>query len=136
MDCMCYKWRFPPSLVSTSVLKHNSMQFLLVGAHEGHDLCTPFAPLARGSPEQNQLFCGDHHIWNAAVGVAGIRLSHWCVPGNEMCTYRGTLMPAYKIWIVKLPIDMLWLYVVRNTLKLPIDMLWLYVVRNTKYITN
>jgi hypothetical protein len=65
------------------------------GRCEWHGLCL----------EQNLLCCGDHHIWNAVVGVAGILLLHWCALGNERCAHRGTLMDAHKIWTVKLLID-------------------------------
>jgi hypothetical protein len=63
------------------------------------------APIALGSPEQNQSYSGDHHTWNVAADVAKIRPAHSCAPGNEKCTHSATLMDAHNVWTVKFSID-------------------------------
>jgi Na+/melibiose symporter-like transporter len=114
MDWTCCRWRCPLSLVAAPDPGHNSMWFLLVGVLEGHGLCTPIVPVLSGFPEKNQSCCGDYQTWTVAVGVAEIRLSHWCVPSNERCAHRSTLMDRHKIWTVKLDWHMLCLYTIRN----------------------
>jgi hypothetical protein len=67
-----------------------------------------------GLLEQNQSRCGEHINGYAAAGVAAIRLSHWCVPGNERCAYRGTLMGVHKIWTVNVRFEVFTAVTMKN----------------------